>query len=104
MVPFIVAAHGSKPKRSLSEYPTETNPVSILCCNRKWGDFSLLFIVTCCINQCFAEDCEGSFLLLFSFRRNSCVESYRLKQLKFLSPVSLNYSMWHWLVIALKGL
>lgn len=52
---------------SQTEYPTEMNPVSILCCNRKWGDFSLLFIVICCINQCFAEDCKGSFLLLFAF-------------------------------------
>ena len=36
--------------------------------------------------------------------RNSCAESYRCKQLKFLSPLSLNYSMWHRLFIALKGL
>lgn len=54
---------------SQTEHPTETNPVSILCCNRKWGDFSPLFIVICCINQCFAEDCKGSLLLLFAFGR-----------------------------------
>lgn len=50
-----------------TEYPTERNPVSILCCNRKWGDFSLLFIVICCINQCFAEDCKGSFFVALCF-------------------------------------
>lgn len=53
---------------SQKEYPTERNPVSILCCSRKWGDFSLLFIVICCINQCLAAHCKGSVLLLVSFR------------------------------------
>lgn len=78
---------------SQKEYPTETNPVSILCWNRKWGDFSLLFIVICCINQCLTEDCKGLFLspCLLLEVRNGCAGFYTPKQLKFLSVSELQH-------------
>jgi len=64
---LLLHMEASPKDHSQTEYPTKMNPVSTLCCNRKWGDFSLLFIVICCTNQCFAGDCKGSFLLLFAF-------------------------------------
>lgn len=70
---------------SQAEHPTETNPVSILCCNRKWGDFSLLFIVTASSVSASLHTAKAQFCCcLLLEARNSCADEN-----KFLLSFSL---------------